>query len=310
VSLAASRAASARAGLPLYRYLNADAHLLPVPLYNLINGGRHAAGSLDFQEFIILPTGASSFSQSLEIATEVNLALHDLLVERHGAGSVNTGDEGGYAPPIRDPREALEFLHNAVAKAGYTSVVEYGLDCAATHLYDAESHTYSVGDVRYEQEGLLELYCQLIDDFDIVTLEDPFHEDDFAGFAELTRRRPVQVVGDDLFCTNVDRLRRGLAEGAGNALLWKVNQVGTLSEAWDAATLATRNGLGLVVSERSGETEDPIIADLTVALGAGQIKTGAPVRGERTAKYNRLLKIEEELGSAAIYAGLSYRRPS
>lgn len=310
VSLAAARAAAAAADLPLYRWLCADAHILPVPQVNLINGGRHAQGALDFQEFIVMPVGATTFMEAMTIASEVNLALGDLIRSRHGAAATNVGDEGGYAPPLRDPRQGLELLHHAARAAGHADAVVYGLDCAATHLYDSATATYRVGDRSHTREQLLELYQSLITDYNVASIEDPFHEDDFEAFAELTQSTTSQIVGDDLYATNVKRLREGIPQVAGNALLWKVNQVGTLSEALDAAAMALRGGLSLVVSERSGETEDPIIADLSVALGAGQIKTGAPVRGERTAKYNRLLLIEEQLGSAALYAGASYRRPS
>ena len=303
VSLAAARAAAASTGLPLYRALNANAHILPVPLVNLINGGSHASNDLDFQEFIILPVGADSILEALQISTEVNLALAEILLERYGKVALNTGDEGGFAPPISDPREALGLLHEAVEAAGLQGRFRYGLDCAATHYYDADDrHLPLAGETR-DRDAMIELYLELIAEFDIVTIEDPLDENDFEGFAELTAAAGIQIVGDDLFTTNPERLARGIEIGAANSLLWKVNQIGTLSEAMDAAEMAHRNGYTVVVSERSGETEDPIIADLTVALGAGQIKTGAPVRGERTAKYNRLIRIAEELGETAVYPG-------
>ena len=303
VSLAAARARAAAAGMPLYRALNANAHVLPAPLVNLINGGKHASNDLDFQEFIIIPVGAHSIVEALQISTEVNLALAEILLERYGKSALNTGDEGGYAPAISDPREALGLLHEAVANAGHDGRFRYGLDCAATHYYDADSGTYEVAGQKRDRDGMIELYQELIRDFDVVTIEDPLDESDFDGFAELTEASGIQIVGDDLFVTNPERLRIGLEAGAANSLLWKVNQIGTLSEALDAADMAHRAGYTVVVSERSGETEDPIIADLAVALGAGQIKTGAPVRGERTAKYNRLIRIEEELGATASYPG-------
>jgi enolase len=306
VSLAAARAAAASAGLPLYRYLNADGHLLPVPLVNLINGGRHAAGQLQFQEFIVIPTGAETFSTALAESSEVNLALGAVLEERYGRSALALGDEGGYVPPVSDPREALELLHVGVERAGYTGRFQYGLDCAATHFYEASEHLYRVAGKPFTSEELMALYLELIRDFQITTIEDPFAEDDFASFTELTRESGIQIVGDDLFVTNPARLMKGIEQGSANALLWKVNQIGTLSEAMDAAAIATGHGYGVCVSERSGETEDPIIADLVVALNAGQIKTGAPVRGERTAKYNRLLQIEEELGVSARYPGAEF----
>ena len=309
VSLAAARARARAAGVPLYRALNANAHILPVPLVNLINGGKHASNDLDFQEFIVIPVGAGSIVEALQISTEVNLALAEILLERYGKSALNTGDEGGYAPAISSPQEALGLLHEAVDDAGHAGRFRYGLDCAATHYYDRESGSYALAGETRDTESMIELYLELIRDFDVITIEDPLDEDDFTGFAALTAQSGIQIVGDDLFVTNSGRLRRGIANGAANALLWKVNQIGTLSEALDAADLAHRNAYRVIVSERSGETEDPIIADLAVALGAGQIKTGAPVRGERTAKYNRLLRISEELGSTAVYPGAELAAP-
>ncbi len=309
VSLAAARAAAAAAGQPLYRHLNADAHVLPVPQVNLINGGQHASNDLDIQEIIVMPVGVSTFTDAMAMATEVNLVLAEILATRYGKAAVNTGDEGGFAPPISEPAEALEQLHLAVARAGYEDQVVYGLDCAASHFFDLEQGVYVLAGKPRSREEMLALYEGFARDWGVVSFEDPFHEDDFAAFAELTCRLDVQVVGDDLLVTNTERVVQAQRLGAANALLLKVNQAGTLSEALDAARQATGGGWGVVVSERSGETEDPLIADLVVALNAGQIKTGAPVRGERTAKYNRLLQIEEELGSAAVYAGRSYRHP-
>ncbi len=310
VSLAAARARAAAAGMPLYRALNANSHLLPVPLVNLINGGKHASNDLDFQEFIVIPVGADSMLEALQISTEVNLALAAILLERYGKSALNTGDEGGYAPAISDPREALGLLHEAVADAGHEGRFRYGLDCAATHYYDRGAGTYAIAGETRDTDAMIELYLELIRDFDVITIEDPLDEEDFPGFARLTAESGIQIVGDDLFVTNPERLRTGIAQNAANALLWKVNQIGTLSEAIDAADLAHRNAYKVVVSERSGETEDPIIADLAVALGAGQIKTGAPVRGERTAKYNRLLRISEELGDTAVYPGAELAAPA
>jgi len=303
VSLAAARARAASAGVPLYRALNANAHVLPVPLVNLINGGKHASNDLDFQEFICIPVGAESIVEALQISTEVNLALAEILLDRYGKSALNTGDEGGFAPAISSPHEALGLLHEAVANAGHSGSFRYGLDCAATHFYDPDSDTYEVAGVRRGRDEMTELYLELVREFDVVSIEDPFDEDDFEGFAQLTEASGIQIIGDDLFVTDPKRLRIGLEARAANSLLWKVNQIGTLSEALDAADLAHRGGYTVVVSERSGETEDPIIADLAVALGAGQIKTGAPVRGERTAKYNRLIRIAEELGATAVYPG-------
>jgi enolase 1/2/3 len=303
VSLAAARARAAHHGSPLYSHLNANGHVLPVPLVNLINGGKHASNDLDFQEFIVIPIGADSILEALQISTEVNLALAEILLDRYGKVALNTGDEGGFAPPISHPVEALELLHAAVSDAGHEGRFRYGLDCAASHYYDAERRTYALAGEDRDTEAMVALYQELISDFDVVTIEDPLQEEEFEGFAELTRSTEIQIVGDDLFTTNPERLRRGIELGAANSLLWKVNQIGTLSEALDAAEMAHRAAYSVVVSERSGETEDPIIADLAVALNAGQIKTGAPVRGERTAKYNRLIAIADELGAVARYPG-------
>lgn len=308
-SVAAARAAAAAYGLPLYTYLNANAHVLPLPQFNLINGGRHASNDLDFQEVAIMPYGAQDLMEALQIATETSLALRELLLRNYGKQAVNLGDEGGFAPPIADPSEALDVLRTAVRSAGYADKVQYGLDCAATHLFDPGSDLYTIADHKYDRSQLTALYERLVKEFDVVSFEDPLHEDDFEGFRELTARLGVQIIGDDLFASNPERVRRGAAIGAANALLLKVNQVGTLSEALDAATMAMRHGYSVMVSERSGETEDAFIADLAVAINAGQIKTGAPVRGERTAKYNALLRIEEELGGTARFAGREYRMP-
>ncbi|MCB0870418.1 MAG: phosphopyruvate hydratase, partial [Solirubrobacterales bacterium] len=277
VSLAAARASAEYHGVPLYRAISSNAHLLPVPLVNLINGGKHASNDLDFQEFIVLPVGAESMLEALQISSEVNLALADILLERYGKVALNTGDEGGFAPPISDPHEALGLLHEAVEAAGYTGRFRYGLDAASTHYYDKDKGTYLVNWGERDRDGMIELYKELIEKYDIVTIEDPLDEEDFEGFAKLTEESGIQIVGDDLFTTNPKRLAQGIEIGAANSLLWKFNQIGTLSEALDAAEMAHKAGYTVVVSERSGETEDPIISDFTVALGAGQIKTGAPV---------------------------------
>ena len=309
VSLSVARARAFVAGVPLYRHLNGDSRVLPVPQVNLINGGRHASNDLDFQEFIVMPVGATTFMQAMEIATETNLVLREILVSRYGKVAANVGDEGGFAPPIGDSQEALELLHEAAERAGHLPSIVFAVDCAATHLYDDDSKTYRVDGRTLDREGMIEVCETLVRDWGVVSLEDPLDEEDFDGFRELTQRVDAQIVGDDLFVTNPVRLSRGIEAGAADALLWKVNQIGTLTEALEAATLARVNGYAVVVSERSGETEDPFIADAVVALGAGQIKTGAPVRGERTAKYNALLRIEDELGQDATYAGSAYREP-
>ncbi len=309
VSLAIARAAASSLGIPLYKYINTDAHILPVPMMNLINGGKLTSNYLDFQEFIIMPVGAETFSEALRISSEINMVLRDILVEKYGKLAINVGDEGGCAPPMVEIREAMDMLRKAVDKAGYEDKIVYAFDIAATGLYDKNAAKYTIEKKQLSREELIDLYKELITSYPIVSIEDPLYEDDFEGFARLTKESGIQIVGDDLFATNTDRLKKGIEMKAANSLLWKVNQIGTLSEALDAASLAVKNDYSVVVSERSGETEDDIIADLVVGLNAGQIKTGAPVRGERTAKYNRLLQIEEELGTSAKYAGKNFRQP-
>lgn len=309
VSLALARAAAAVAGKPLYRYLNNNAHVIPVPLFNLINGGKHASSDLEIQEFIIMPVGAENLSHALQIATEVNFELRDLIVAKYGKIAVNVGDEGGFVPPMTGVREPLDTLVQAVERAGYSDLIVYGLDAAANNFYDPEEKVYHLAGEKLTCDDMIALYKDLCAHYKMASIEDPLYEDDFEGWARLTAKVDIQWVGDDLFATNPDRLRQGIELGAANAVLWKVNQIGTLTEALDVAELAYRHGYGVQVSERSGETEDSIIADLTVALNAGQIKTGAPVRGERTSKYNRLLRIEEELGDQAVYGGRRFRWP-
>ncbi len=309
VSLAIARAAASSLGIPLYKYINSNAYILPVPMMNLINGGKLTSNYLDFQEFILMPVGAETFSEALRITSEINIVLRDILVEKYGKLAVNVGDEGGCSPPMREIREAMDMLVKAVEMAGYANKVVYAFDIASTGLYDKRTEKYAVEGRRLSREELIELYKELVTSYPIVSIEDPLYEDDFEGFATLTKELGVQIVGDDLFTTNTKRLAKGIEMKAANSLLWKVNQVGSLSEALDAAALAFRNGYSVVVSERSGETEDDTIADLAVGLNAGQIKAGAPVRAERTCKYNRLLQIEEELGPVARYAGKNFRQP-
>ena len=225
------------------------------------------------------------------------------MIEKYGILAVNTGDEGGYATPMHGIREPFEFMAKAVKKAGYEEKVVYAMDCASTHWYDKKEKVYKLNKKSYDREELINLYRELINEFPIISMEDPLDEDDFEGYAKITKDLGIQIIGDDLFVTNVERIKEGVKKRAANALLLKVNQVGTLSEALDAADFAYRNQYKVQVSERSGETEDSFIADLAVGLNCGQIKTGAPVRGERTSKYNRLIQIEEELGTSAIYAG-------
>ncbi|HPX49834.1 MAG TPA: phosphopyruvate hydratase [Deltaproteobacteria bacterium] len=307
VSLAVARAASNAVGVPLYRYINSNAHVLPVPLLNLLNGGKLTSNYLDFQEFCIFPIGAETFSEAMTIGNAVNNKLREIVIKNYGKIAANVGDEGGFATPIKKVREAMDCLVLAVERSGHADKIVYGFDCAATHFYNEKTKKYTLEGVELTTSELLDYYKDLIKSYPIMTIEDPFAEDDIEGFVRATRELGIQIIGDDFFCTNPDRIRERAPMGAANALLWKFNQIGTLSEALDAAELSYRQGFGIMVSERSGETEDPIIADFVVGINAGQIKTGAGVRGERTSKYNRLFQIEEELGSQARYAGRNFR---
>jgi enolase len=310
VSLAAAKAAANGLGIPLYRYLGgSNAHILPVPVLDLIEGGLLAAGDLDFQEHQVMPVGAESFSEAIMMGLNVYHELGKILVEKWGKHSLNVGVEGGYTPPkMRDPREAFDAELKAVEELGYGDKFVLSLDVAATHLYDRKTGKYTLMGKEVTRGELMGFYEELVSAYPVRSIEDPLEEEDFEGFAELTRTLNIQIVGDDLFATNINRLRRGVEVGAANALLLKVNQIGTLSEALDAAELAFRKGYGVQVSERSGQTEDTWLADLAVGLNAGQIKTGV-TRSERTAKYNQLLRIEEELGGRAKYAGINFRNP-
>ncbi len=312
VSMAAARAAAKALRIPLYSYLGGvNAKRLPVPMMNIMNGGRHADNTIDIQEFMIMPVGACCFREGLRMCSEVYHALKGLL-KKHGH-STAVGDEGGFAPNLPDAREALRFIMDAVVKAGYKpgKDIVAALDVAATELYDknfknymfegeSKMHGYKV--VRSAEE-LIDYYEELADEFPIVSIEDPLDEEDWDGWELLTARLGIrmQLVGDDLFVTNKKRLKKGIARGAANAILIKVNQIGTLTEAFDAIETAKNAGYRTIVSHRSGETADPIIADIAVAFGSGQIKTGAPCRSERVEKYNRLLRIEERLADTAEY---------
>ena len=306
VSLASAHAAAAARGLPLFRHLGGDeARTLPVPMANLLNGGAHAAGSTDFQEFMVVPLGAPSFREGLRWSVEVYHALRELLGAR-GLGTT-VGDEGGFAPALGANREALELLMEAIAAAGRSpgDEVAIALDPATSELYEDGAYALAREGRTLSSAELAELWAEWARDYPIVSIEDGMAEDDWAGWAGLTERigDSVQLVGDDLFVTNIERLRRGVEERSANAILIKLNQIGTLSETLEAIRLAHEAGFATVISHRSGETEDTTIAHLAVASGAGQIKTGAPARSDRTAKYNELLRIEEQLGDAARYAG-------
>jgi len=304
VSLAVARAAATSLGLPLYRYLGGpQAHLLPVPLLNVINGGRHADNPLELQEFLLAPVGAVSFSEALRWGAEVFHALQTAL--RQKGLSTGVGDEGGFAPNVSAAAEALEFLVQAIEAVGLEPGTEVALamDPAASEIFVEERYRLE-GQDRTSAE-MIEFYRRLLDSFPIVSIEDPLAEDDWDGWTAITESldERVQLVGDDLFVTNPERLEQGIEQDAANSILVKVNQIGKLTETLDVIRMAKDAGYGVVISHRSGETEDTTIADIAVATGAGQIKAGAPSRGERTAKYNRLLRIEEALGETARYAG-------
>ena len=299
VSLACARAAAASDGLRLYEYIDKDSSLLPVPFFNVVNGGKHAGNQLDFQEFMIAPTGAENFREALRMGAEVYQSLKSRLQKAYGKTSINVGDEGGFAPPVKTPEEALEALWGAIQDAGYVDEVKIGMDVASSTFYKDDS--YTVAGVNYDTDELIELYRELVAAYPIISIEDPIQEEDYEGFVKATKLLPTQIVGDDLFVTNPKRLAKGIEMGACNALLWKVNQIGTLTEALEAANLAKKNKYGVMASHRSGDTEDPWVADLSVGIGCGQIKSGAPARGERTAKYNQLLRIEEWLGDNSRY---------
>jgi enolase len=312
VSMALARAAADSLGLSLFRYLGgAPAQVIPVPMMNVLNGGVHADNDVDFQEFMIAPVGAPSFAEALRMGAEVYHALKSVLHERGLATAV--GDEGGFAPDLPGNEAALELLVAAIQRAGYEPGPEVALamDPAATELWRDGRYELAGEGRTLDSAGMVELFRALCDRYPIVSIEDGLAEEDWDGWLALTRALGgrVQLVGDDLFVTNVERIQRGMDLGVANSVLLKVNQIGTLSETFDAADLAHRNGWTTMISHRSGETEDTTIADLVVALGSGQIKSGAPCRSERVAKYNQLLRIEEELGESARYPGrMAFRR--
>jgi len=306
VSLAVARAAADSAGLPLYRYVGGpNAHLLPVPMMNILNGGSHADSNVDVQEFMIAPIGAPTFREALRQGAEVYHALKSVLKKRGLATGL--GDEGGFAPDLESNRAALDLIAEAVSSAGLTlgSDVALAMDVAASEFFADGSYAFEGGARNSDQ--MAAYYADLVASYPIVSIEDPLDEDDWEGWKAITDQLggQVQIVGDDLFVTNVERLQRGITGGQANALLVKVNQIGSLTETLDSVDLAHRNGYRCMMSHRSGETEDTTIADLAVATNCGQIKTGAPARSERVAKYNQLLRIEDELGDAARYSGAS-----
>lgn len=302
VSMAVARAAADSFGMPLYQYMGGtNSFSLPVPTLNIINGGQHAGNDLAIQEFMIQPKGAESFREAIRWAAETYHVLGDILKEKYGRSATNVGYEGGYAPPINNTTDALDAITDAIDEAGYTeNDITIGIDAAASSFF--VNNKYDIDDTHLTSGELMDFYIDMVRTYPIILIEDAFDEEAFSDFAALTMEIPETIIiGDDLFVTNVERLRQGIELGACNALLLKVNQIGSLSEAFDAATCAQHNGYAVVVSHRSAETEDNIIADISVALGAELIKTGAPARSERTGKYNQLIRIEEELGVASQY---------
>ncbi len=307
VSLAAAKLAAKLENKSLYDYLSeGKGRTLPIPVMNVINGGKHAGTGLKIQEFMIIPAGSKNFKESLRTGSEIYHTLKRVIQAKHGRQSVNVGDEGGFAPPITKTTDALEILIQGITEAGYSpgKDVFVGFDAASSEFY--ENGNYDIDGETKTAEQLSDFYLGLVEKFPIRYIEDPFQEDDFEHTAQFTKKvgNKLRVVGDDIFVTNVTRLKRGIDLGAANALLLKVNQIGTLTEAIDAAKLAIANDYAVVTSHRSGETEDTTIADLAVALNCGYIKTGAPCRGERTAKYNQLLRIEEQLSTNALFPSL------
>ncbi len=297
VSLATLKAGANAHDLPVYRYLGGPAATeLPIPLVDLIEGGELGASGLPFQEHQIIPTGAESFEEAIRMCAEVYYELGDRLTESHGEYALSVGDEGGYTPEtMTDPRDAFDSMLGAIEACGYDDVFELGIDAAATHFYDSDERTYQLSDKKYTRGGMLDYYADLVDTYPLVSIEDPLEEDDFEGFSTLSERLDAQIVGDDLFVTNAERLRKGIDAGAGDALLCKINQVGTVSEAIDAVETARGDGYAIQVSERSGQTADTWLAEVAVGFRASQIKTGT-TRSERTEQYNRLLEIEDECG--------------
>jgi enolase len=324
VSLAVCRAGAKAAGVPLYRHIanlagNTDI-VMPVPSFNIINGGSHAGNKLAMQEFMILPTGAASFSEALRIGSEIYHHLKKVIKTAYGQDATNVGDEGGFAPNISSNKEGLELVMSAIENAGYLNEVKVGMDVAASEFWLEEKKVYDLNFKVDKNDGkdcktgaqLLDMYKGFCADVPMCSIEDPYDQDDWEAWAQMTADigKDVQIVGDDLLVTNPNRIKKAIEQKSCNALLLKVNQIGSVTESIEAVKLAKSAGWGVMCSHRSGETEDTFIADLAVGLSCGQIKTGAPCRSERLAKYNQLLRIEEELGDAAVYAGGDFRSPS
>jgi len=319
VSMAACKAGAAKKGVPLYQHIADLAGnkrlVLPVPAFNVINGGSHAGNKLAMQEFMILPTGAKSFTEAMQMGTEVYHHLKAVIKAKYGQDACNVGDEGGFAPNILENKEGLELLKEAIERAGYTGKIEIGMDVAASEFfkegkYDLDfKNKDSDKDQWLSSSQLADLYRSFVADYPIVSIEDPFDQDDWDAYTALCSDAAYQIVGDDLLVTNPTRVQTGIDKKACNALLLKVNQIGTVTESIKACKMSQDAGWGVMVSHRSGETEDTFIADLVVGLCTGQIKTGAPCRSERLCKYNQILRIEEQLGAKAVYAGKNFRKP-
>ena len=308
VSVAAATAAAKHLGLPLYKYLKNNALVMPVPLLDMLSGGLETDfSSIEIQEFCIFPVGAESFSEAMEIGHDVHYKLLEIMVKKYGPMASIVSLDGGFSCASMSIKENMDILVEAVEKAGYSDKVKFGFDMAATHWYDKKTKLYTLEGKKRTTDEVLEIYKDLVKNYPILTMEDPFDETDVAGFVRATQELGIQIVGDDFFVTNPKILKAKMATGAANAMLWKYNQIGTLTQAFDAAQIAFRNGYGVMVSERNGETEDSTLSDLVVALDGGQVKTGNVNRSERVAKYNRLLQIEKELGSEAVYAGEFYK---
>ncbi len=307
VSMATARAGAAAQGMPLYEYLGrlsgTKKFMLPVPAFNIINGGKHAGNKLDIQEYMIMPVGAKNFAEALQIGSEIYQVLKKNLENHFGKTAINVGDEGGFAPPLTCIEEPFDYITDAINKLGYWKKVKLAIDCAATTFW--KDGVYYIEGQEYRPDTLADKYEELVNAYPLASIEDPFYEEDFDGFARLTKRLSTQIVGDDLLATNPKRVQKAIAQKSCNCLLLKINQIGTITEALQSAQLAKKAGWNVMVSHRSGETQDCFIADLAVGIASGQIKAGAPCRGERLAKYNQLLRIEEETG--APYAGKTIR---
>uniref|UniRef100_A0A8C7WKV9 phosphopyruvate hydratase n=1 Tax=Oncorhynchus mykiss TaxID=8022 RepID=A0A8C7WKV9_ONCMY len=318
ISLAVCKAGAAEKGVPLYRHIadlagNPEV-ILPVPAFNVINGGSHAGNKLAMQEFMILPVGASTFKEAMRIGAEVYHNLKNVIKKKYGQDATNVGDEGGFAPNILENKEALELIKEAISKAGYTEEVVIGMDVAASEFYrdgkyDLDFKSPDDPERYITPDELADLYKSFCKDYPVVSIEDPFDQDDWEAWSNFTGSTEIQVVGDDLTVTNPKRITKAVEDKACNCLLLKVNQIGSVTESLAACKMAQSSGWGVMVSHRSGETEDTFIADLVVGLCTGQIKTGAPCRSERLAKYNQILRIEEELGDKAVFAGKNFRNP-